>query len=108
MEVSIYRNWVSQVKKRRDGTSESQAYKVDKKASGKLKDYVNTACYRPLLKDSQKKKGWRGELVNVHYYFSTGVPGAIHFCTHFSLYFFIFIFLVTLHSIEDLSSTTRD
>ena len=84
MEVSIYRKWVSQVKKRRDGTLESQAYKMDKKALGKCKEYVDTVCYRPLLKDSQKKK--KGKLVNVHYYYSTGVPGAIYFCTHFHLY----------------------
>ena len=38
MEVSIYRKWVSQVKKRRDGTLESQAYKMDKKALGKCKE----------------------------------------------------------------------
>lgn len=75
--------WVSQVKRRRDGASESQACKMDKKASGKCKEYADTVCYRPLLKDSQKKKG---KLVNVHYYYSTGVPGAIYFCTHFHLY----------------------
>ena len=49
--------WVSQVKRRRDGASESQACKMDKKASGKYKEYADTVCYRPLLKDSQKKKG---------------------------------------------------
>lgn len=49
--------WVSQVKRRRDGASESQACKMDKKASGKCKEYADTVCYRPLLKDSQKKRG---------------------------------------------------
>ena len=48
--------WVSQVKRRRDGASESQACKMDKKASGKCKEYADTVCYRPLIKDSQKKK----------------------------------------------------
>ena len=49
--------WVSQVKRRRDGALESQVCKMDKKASGKCKEYADTVCYRPLLKDSQKKRG---------------------------------------------------
>jgi len=39
------------------GREEGSGCKMDKKASGKCKEYADTVCYRPLLKDSQKKKG---------------------------------------------------